>query len=162
MRDAFEAWMNKIKPDMQLTRHPDDSNRYECLYPDWTWTAWQAAQSQPAPPVPSDVQEIMPLVNAYVRACGEFLISGDDSADEALKPLQAALTALVDENHRLRFELDGVNAMRRPLPEEKIYFLAESLLTHQIYGAEVSGAVLFARVIEKLHGIEPEQGGNHG
>ena len=48
MRDAFESWMNKIKPDMQLTRHPDDSNRYECLYPDWTWTAWQAAQSQPS------------------------------------------------------------------------------------------------------------------
>lgn len=85
----------------------------------WGWEARHqytpAAQAdRPSPPVPSSVQEIMPLVNAYVRACGEFLISGEDSADEALKPLQDALTALVDDNHRLRFELAGVNAMRRP------------------------------------------------
>lgn len=76
-----------------------------------------------SPPVPDSVQEIMRLMMPYVRACLDFatafpegeLEGADAACAEALKPLQAALTALVDDNHRLKFELDGVNATR-PAP----------------------------------------------
>lgn len=123
MRDAFEAWVRKegYATNRELDGETYDDPRVHC-----GWWAWQAAQSQPAPPVPASVQEIMPLLNAYVRACTSIeasLAAGahlaqlrhDRAQCEAkFKPLEAALTALVDDNHRLKFELDGVRAMRGP------------------------------------------------
>ena len=97
-------------------------------------------EAAPAPPVPSSVQEIMPLVNAYVAACIGFAIPkhNRDHLDDAAKvqaafaPIEAALTALVEKNHELQFSLDGVNAMRRPdesvAPEE----LAEQYIANLI------------------------------
>ena len=89
----------------------------------------QAAQSQPAPPAPASVQEIMRLIQPYVAACLKFnympmelIEQAEADVNAAFKPIEAALTALVDERDRLKFELDGVNAMRGPLMEgaEKI------------------------------------------
>lgn len=123
----------------------------------------------PAPPAPQSVQDIMPLLNAYVWACVNFEqaklpgIEAFQSAEYAKLcatslPLQAALTALVDDNHRLQFELDGVNAMRRPLSDEIV-----DSITEQQWGRPSADVMFlahrsYARAIEKAHGIAPEQG----
>ena len=73
-----------------------------------------------AAPVPSSVTEIVTLILPFVAACVKFNHTprGQMDAAEAevqadFKPLEAALTALVEERDRLRFELAGVNAMAK-------------------------------------------------
>lgn len=133
---------------------------------------WQRAQeaadrleTAPAPPVPADVQEIMRLMGPYIEACLKFNNAHrgiiDDAlveAEDAFKPLEAALTALVEKNHELQFSLDGVNAMRGPLSDDKLI----DLMPEEIPPKYDVQLLQFARAIEKAHGIEPEQGGNHG
>lgn len=140
----------------------------------------------PAPPVPSSVQEIMPLVNAYTESCmkaAALLEDGViDEADSicraALKPLQAALVALVDDNHRLKFELDGINAMRRPAMEEhaaRWMWARKNLLSACFQsGKHNSGQTSITptgeantdwywdKIADQFRGIAPEQGENHG
>ena len=160
MREAFEAWSSKRYPGTPLNRY--QGLGYEDLYESgvarWRWEAWQAAQSQPAPPqtlpgisdaqvleycdkhpdatfaeavlalaaqphaapAPSSVQEIVSLMMPYVAACVKFNHTprgqiGEVGAEvlDAFMPLEAALTALVEERDRLRFELAGVNAMAK-------------------------------------------------
>lgn len=142
-------------------------------------------EAAPAPPVPQTVQEIMRLMNPYVAACVKFNNAHrgiiDDAlveAEDAFKPLEAALTALVEKNHELQFALDGVNAMRRPLTDAVDH--AHEILRRQGYhrngdhfvnvnlrGAEAMhvttiATIVHAAIAAPTHGIEPEQGGNHG
>ena len=118
-----------------------------------------------AKPAPSSVTEIVSLMMPYVRACTRFCNTprGQIDAAEAevqaeFKPLEAALTALVEERDRLRFALDGVNAMakleqREPLSEEQIDVLYKSARPD-------CGALAFRRIIrctEICHGIGATQ-----
>ena len=114
MRDAFMAFLLEPAPELY------DASNTDAAY---IWQrAWQAAQSQPAPLAPQSVQEIMRLMGPYIEACVKFNNAHrgiiDDAlveAEDAFKPLEAALTALVEKNHELQFSLDGVNASR-PAP----------------------------------------------
>lgn len=171
-----------------------------------------SAQSQPAPPVPSSVQEIMRLMMPYVLACVRFAKTptwqidyGTPDVRAAFAPLEAALTALVDDNHRLKFELDGVRAMRgpewisvdsaRPVMADddddvEVWTWDGTSVREDEYGAifeQPAGPAVggWVRVGDGFsgdsytreathwmlrhkpmppptHGIEPEQGGNHG
>lgn len=156
-RDEFEAWVCDVwRPD-------DGRSLLQREYPNMAFAAWQAAQSQPAPPVQQSVQEIMRLMRPYISACIKAsrtplteIETASEAYDEAFQPLEAALTALVNDNHRLKFALDGVNAMRKPLTNvqiDDVWIYAEpgTTVREWIYN--------FARAIENAHGIEPEQGG---
>lgn len=66
------------------------------------------------------VAELFTLMSPYIRACVAFNYTPRDGigaaeaeVTKAMEPLKAALTALVEERDRLRFELDGVNAMAK-------------------------------------------------
>ena len=135
------------------------------------------AQSQPAPPVPADVQEILRLIQPYVAACLKFnytpmelIEQAEADVNEAFKPIEAALTALVEKNHELQFSLDGVRAMRGPLTDEQFFKFQHRVLQWNRAQAEPPIRIAYeyntadeiAKLYESTHGIEPEQGGNHG
>lgn len=96
------------------------------------------AVAVPAMPVPNSVQEIMPIllhyVAHYMAACVKFnhaprsqIEEAESEVQEAFKPLEAALTALVEENHRLKFALDGVNAMRDVAARQAVPAIPEGM-----------------------------------
>ncbi len=65
------------------------------------------------------VAELFTLMSPYIRACVAFnytprdgIGAAESEVTAAMEPLKAALTELVEERDRLRFALDGVNAMR--------------------------------------------------
>ena len=124
---------------------------------------------QPAPPVPQTVQEITRLMNAWASALIELdrcpLGASKDAQREkcqaAFKPLESALTALVEKNHELQFSLDGINAMRRPLTDCLAKNVIEALWNAQrftIGQMETIKAYLQPSASAATHGIEPEQG----
>ena len=138
------------------------------------------AQSQPAPPVPADVQEIMRLIQPYVAACLKFnytpmelIEQAEADVNEAFKPIEAALTALVEKNHELQFSLDGVNAMRRlPTPDQQdISGWWNSVKDSLAWSGAIVGlewAELWPEaqdmlkvLVKATHGIKPEQGESH-
>lgn len=165
MRDAFEVWYATNAFD--YAKNPIGSR--ECGL---QWAAWQAAQSQPAPPVPADVQEILRLVQPYIAACLQFNYTPVERIEEAeadvnaaFKPLEAALTALVDENQQLKFELAGVNAMRKPLTDKQIVtgFVEWSFCRFpngvpSVFDRSDCETAFKAGIITASHGIEPERG----
>ena len=172
MRDAFEAWYatTTTEPGMEWPSgyyEKSENGEYTHSWMRHMWKGWQAAQSQPVPPAPADVHEITRLIQPYVAACLKFnytpmelIEQAEADVNEAFKPIEAALTALVEKNHELQFSLDGVNAMRRPLSDDLVRKAYRSVFDEnapRIYGI----AERFARAIEKAHGIEPEQGGKH-
>lgn len=160
MRDAAKIEASALYESEDTYNYPEEAmaKAFE------RGVAWQAAQSQPAPPVPSSVQEIMELMMPYVRACVDAQTTPIDKADykpgevtAAFAPLEAALTALVEKNHELQFSLDGVNAMRRPLTEGHVRGIWRAV--GEGWLADGKNPYLeYARAIEKAHGIEPEQG----
>ena len=137
-------------------------------------------EAAPAPPAPSSVQEIMRLMMPYVSACGEFDDASTGQLEEAearvaaaFKPLQAAITALVEKNHELQFSLDGVNAMRRlPTPDQQdISGWWNSVKDSLAWSGAIVGlewAELWPEaqdmlkvLVKATHGIKPEQGESH-
>lgn len=117
MRDTW-----KLVP-VEPTTAMINAGQCGCMDNDVTVSIYRAIlEAAPAPPVPADVQEITRLIQPYVAACLKFnytpmelIEQAEADVNEAFKPIESALTALVDDNHRLRFELDGVMAMRGPL-----------------------------------------------
>ena len=73
------------------------------------------------------VAELFTLMYPYIRACVAFNFTPLDAIEKAeaevtaaKEPLKAALDALVEERDRLRFELDGVNAMREVAVQQAV------------------------------------------
>lgn len=184
-RDANAGLLESAKValnEMCFTSAPRNSFTDAVDALDAAITKAQAAQSQPAPPVPQTVQEIMRLMNVWVSACIEldrrpvraFADAQREKCEEAFKLLQAALTALVDDNHRLQFELDGVRAMRGPLTEAELTaihslpYVRACLMEYRHWPVdETASAVVKAIAVQisalaaspYTNGIEPEQGG---
>lgn len=113
-------------------------------------------------PVPSSVTEIVSLMMPYVRACigaynapRERMEETSAEVLDAFMPLEAALTALVEERDRLRFELDGVNAMaklekREPLSDGQIGLLSTCNTFRGMHPDYLRDCV---REVERAHGI---------
>ncbi|MGH8649496.1 MAG: hypothetical protein ACREUP_09350 [Burkholderiales bacterium] len=122
------------------------------------------------PDTPSSVQEIVSLMMPYVAACVKFnntprdgIGAADAEVTAAMGPLKTALDALVEERDRLRFELDGVNAMaklkkREPLSEfQRMQIIGDEFPLPLVQTVVIQKIDAICMAIERAHGIGTTQ-----